>query len=282
MKICWLPHDTIGINEHDESTAKLAIKGENVDTVPSQIINESARHGEDSTNLAVNGGNVDADLTQDGGDDVEVAELAEDATYPDTDLPTSDNIIEIKNKLNPISLKESCLQCLASHTRNTQPPPLFGISVDFMAWNSSEKFNCSMVLPKFAHTVLCGFELIRPSPVIPSYNRQVILYNNVKVDSTVKEYLFKQVRNRKYKVMLDWINNDMINSWKPKPQESWQSIDPYSDLEDIGGTLSDSNENTASRESAKQSTTPLMVETSTSPYGLCKHKASKRSTNRPT
>ena len=56
------------------------------------------------------------------------------------------------------------------------------------------------------------------------YNTQVTLYDDVKVDSKVKEYLFKQAKHQKYQVVLDQLSVSVINNWKTKPKESWCDV----------------------------------------------------------
>ena len=129
--------------------------------------------------------------------------------------------------LNPISLKENCLQQSASSTHHLQPPSLLETAVYYMAWNLHILYRCSMILPKSAFTALHGIELICPSPLEPTYNIQVTLYDNIKVDSKVKEYLFKQAHKRKYKVVLNQLTNDVIQQWKPVTHESWNHLDPF-------------------------------------------------------
>ena len=141
--------------------------------------------------------------------------------------------------LNPCSLKETYLQCLSSNARSLKPPSLYELSIDFMAWNSTKRFNCSMLLPKSTFTINTTIELIRPPSNDPSYSTQVTLYDNMKVDSKVKEYLFKQAKTRKYAVTLNPISTDLINTLKASVHESWHDLDPYSGIEDIGDTSDD-------------------------------------------
>ena len=70
---------------------------------------------------------------------------------------------------------------------------------------------------------------------------QVSLYDDVMVDPAYKNYLLEQVRKRKYSTVLYKLTDEDINWWKPKQPESWELIDPYSDIEVIYSSGYDSS-----------------------------------------
>ena len=60
------------------------------------------------------------------------------------------------------------------------------------------------------------------------------------VDPAYKNYLLEQVHTWKYKTILNKLTEDDINKWKPKQPESWELIDPYSDIEVVYSSGNDS------------------------------------------
>ena len=125
--------------------------------------------------------------------------------------------------------------------------------------------------------LICKPKLICPPSTEPTYNTQVTLYNSIKVDSNVKEYLFKQAQNRKYKVVLNQLTEDVIKNWKPVTHERWMDLDPYLDIEDIGNDSSQDSE----LQNMDENLQSLEVETETPRYGLHQRKNTTRRSSRP-
>ena len=72
---------------------------------------------------------------------------------------------------------------------------------------------------------------------------QVKLYDDVKVDSRVCDYLLEQAQTRAYKVVVNKISQNIISHWSKPVCEPWQDIDPYSSLEEVNSLqASDTND----------------------------------------
>ena len=80
-----------------------------------------------------------------------------------------------------------------------------------------------------------------------------MLFDNVKINAVVHEYLHKKAWKRKYEVGMHRITSDTISQWKPIRLEPWETIDPYSSLEDIGNT----SHSTSDDESSSHTDPPL-------------------------
>ena len=55
----------------------------------------------------------------------------------------------------------------------------------------------------------------------------------------MKEYLLKQAKVRSYKVVINKLTPQTILEWSGKHKPTWQDLDPYSSLEDVGDTGND-------------------------------------------
>ena len=93
--------------------------------------------------------------------------------------------------------------------------------------------------------------------------KQVLLYDDMMVDSVYKNYLLEQVRIRKYKTVLKKLTEEDINRWKPKQPESWELIDPYSDIEVVYS--SDSNIESSCESTAEVANKPSEDQRDTEP-----------------
>ena len=192
-------------------------------------------------------------------------------------LDNRDNSVETTS---PITLKEDCLQCLASNINTARPATLLEICIDYMSWHSNVQFNCCMKLPTSASMKNLLVELMKVPHAASSDNRLVTLYNDLRVDRTVKDYLVNQVRKRDYVVVLRQIDDTIINSWKPRCREAWQDIDPYSDLEDVGSDTVP-NPTNISTEEEEEEQLPLEVETPINRYDLHERSKCQRTSDRP-
>ena len=101
----------------------------------------------------------------------------------------------------------------------------------------------------------------------------------------MKDYLFKQANEIKYSVILNKLNKNVIVGWKPKPKETWQDIDPYSDLKDIGddtGNDNDECQNTSTEDMPNDIVSHQNEdEAVTNCYGLRARKTKTRVSDRP-
>ena len=114
---------------------------------------------------------------------------------------------------------------------------LFAECVDYMSWHSEVYYQSSMKLPCSLQICDKVAELQRISTIpqrehVTVY-QQVKLYDNVRVDSRVRDYLLQQAQTRSYKVVVNKVSQDIISQWSKPVQESWQDIDPYSSLEEV-------------------------------------------------
>ena len=185
----------------------------------------------------------------------------------------ADNILDERAGLvlntNPISIKENCVYSLVRNMINKNPPSLFGICVDYISWNSTLTYNCSMKLPQSMNTATHMIKLVHHAP--QKYTpcpriRQVTLYDEVKIDPRVKDYLLQQACSRNYKVVLKKLTVQNINGWTTKPRNTWEHIDPYSDIKDIGDSIDMPNEHSSDEENLNDE--PIVTEKSTSRYSL--------------
>ena len=96
--------------------------------------------------------------------------------------------------------------------------------------------------------------------------KQVSLYGNINVDKKACDLWLSDVHKRKYVVMIPKLSEQQIDLLCNK-QPSWMSIDPYSDLEDVGDTSQDEEPEGPSE---------------SQPYSLRKHKCSGPLHSRPT
>ena len=55
----------------------------------------------------------------------------------------------------------------------------------------------------------------------------------------MKEYLLKQAKVRTYKVVINKLTPQTVLEWTGKHKPTWQDLDPYSSLEDVGDTGND-------------------------------------------
>ena len=143
---------------------------------------------------------------------------------------------------NPISFKISCIQRLMNSIPHTNPMSLFKTCVDVLSWNLDQYFPCTMELPWSLNTGTHVLELQRfKYQPLPNLNlSDVILYDHVCVHPLIKDLWLKQVNTWKYSVPLLKLTAAEITAWqKPTNANSWENIDPYSSLEDIGTTSSD-------------------------------------------
>ena len=70
--------------------------------------------------------------------------------------------------------------------------------------------------------------------------RDVVLYDHIKVNIRLRDYWMKQVTVQKYSIVLHKVSPSTIAQWQTKSNvKSWENIDPYSSLEDVGDTMSD-------------------------------------------
>ena len=118
--------------------------------------------------------------------------------------------------------------------------------MDYMSWDPSAKYNCSMMLPRHMNTASVMMELLdyQPGKTTPHVMiKQVRLYDDLLMDQRVKDYLLKQAKIRTYKVVLNKLMAQTMSDWSEKWKPSWQDLDPYSSLEDVGDTDSDTAPN---------------------------------------
>ena len=145
--------------------------------------------------------------------------------------------------LNPITLCEMCVSVLVASLQIRKPASLFATCVDFMSWNGKDRFPCSLLLPHSMDTSTQVMELRRINPTTTRVHIsdlcQVILYDNIKVNSVVCDYLFEQAHTRKYQVVVNKLSTNVIKQWERPRRESWMDIDLYSGLEDVGNTFSE-------------------------------------------
>ena len=85
---------------------------------------------------------------------------------------------------------------------------------------------------------------------------QVILYDNIKVNSVVCDYLLEQAHTHKYQVVVNKLMPNVITQWEQPSCESWMDIDPYSSLRDVGNTSSE--ESRSLPEPAPNASNPAM------------------------
>ena len=60
---------------------------------------------------------------------------------PDTTISYGNDLHSVASMLSPISLKHNCIQVLLENTVVLQPPSLYHLCVDFMAWNHDVYYN---------------------------------------------------------------------------------------------------------------------------------------------
>ena len=173
-------------------------------------------------NKTMKGGNIPTTGT------AHLKELAAEVSTPPPTFPTQ----------TPISLKSACLQTMVGCAlRPVKPMSLFAECVDYMSWHTEVYYQSSMQLPCSLQIQDKVAELQRISTLpkcehVTVYH-QVKLYDNVKVDSRVQDYLLQQAQTRSYKVVVNKISQDPILQWSAPARETWQDIDPYSSLEEV-------------------------------------------------
>ena len=159
---------------------------------------------------------------------------------------------DIATTTNPITLKENYVQAMLSNCKVSSPATLFYICTDYITWNPNVTYCCSMVLPCSMNTTRQVAVLQRICYVVETQSKnicQVTLYDNVKINTTVKEYWFEQASEHNYQVQLHQLTPTEIQHWtKPNIVTLWKDLDPYSSLEDIGDTSGD-NQDTVTSES---------------------------------
>ena len=210
---------------------------------------------------AVKGGNII--IGQPNTDSIDI--------NPNQDNTLNQNTVNTPME-NPITLKECCCQALIKSCIQTKPATLFSICVDYMSWDPSAKYNCSMMLPRHMNTASFMMELLdyQPEKTTPHVMiKQVLLYDDLLVDQRVKDYLLKQSKTRTYKVVLNKLMAQTMSDWSEKWKPSWQDLDPYSSLEDVGDTNSDTAPNNHD------------TQTSQTRYGLRVWQPLMRQSNRP-
>ena len=188
--------------------------------------------------------------------------ITSDLTLPNNNVVT---IVDTQ-LLNPVTLKESCCQLLVQSCIISKPPTLFSICVDYISWSPNTHYNCSMLLPKHMNTATIMMELLdhTAEPISPHVKIiQVRLYDNIPVNPRVKKYLLDQAKLQSYQVILCKLSDQTIYHWSHKANPTWQDIDPYSGLEDIGS----SDMSITQREEASTSSTQ---------YSLREHSTRKK------
>ena len=144
--------------------------------------------------------------------------------------------------MNPVALKESCCQKLVQCCVISKPPTLFSICVDYISWHTNEHYKCSMLLPRHMNTATFMMELLdhKPEQTSPHVKiKQVKLYDNLLIDPRVKQYLLEQAKSWNYQVVIQKLSDQTISEWSDRQKPTWQDIDPYSGLEDIGSSDAD-------------------------------------------
>ena len=107
-----------------------------------------------------------------------------------------------------------------------------------------------MVLPWSIKTTRHVLELQRINYTTKSDTMdkgQVTLYDNIKVNSSVKAYWIEQAKQCKYEVQLNQLTQNEIGRWtKQEISPSWEDLDPYSSLEDVDDTSDDNKDSSTS------------------------------------
>ena len=154
--------------------------------------------------------------------------------------PDSDDVVDANiQHLSPVTLKESCCQVLVESSIISKPATLFSTCVDYISCPPNEYYKCSMLLPRHMNTPNYRMELLdhRPEQTLPLVIiKQVRLYDDLLVDPRVKKYLLDQATACKYQVVVHKLSDQTISTWSHKQEPSWQDIDPYLSLEDIGSS----------------------------------------------
>ena len=199
------------------------------------------------THMPLNGGNSDdPNITYDmeaKGANID-RDAEQDNPSPEQSSPTNMPILigNIEETASPVGLKKSCILSLMDSIPHTNSMSLFETCVDILSLNSEIHFTCSMVLPWSLTTGIRVLELqrIKYQPLLKPHLVDVILYDHVHVHPLIKNLWLKQVNTWKYSVPLSRLTAAEIKAWQPSANvNSWDNIDPYSCLEDIGMTSSD-------------------------------------------
>ena len=157
-------------------------------------------------------------------------------------------ILTGSNRLNPIKLKENCIYTIANSIKNGKPPFLMELCADAMSWSPHISYRCNLTLPKTASTQHIKFKLKRMNayPHVFGYPRKLTpRYEDVRVDKTYKDLVLRDLKTWKYTVILNRISETTIAKWQPPHKESWELIDPYLSLEEVGDTTSDETDREA-------------------------------------
>ena len=170
--------------------------------------------------------------------------LTTEANDSATTMDNVDDLMTPQNSddaVSPIKLKKACIQTLLQSVPHTDPMSLFKTCLDVMSWNSEQYFPGNLLLPWSLNTSTHVMELkritLQPSPT-PKL-ADVILYDHVRVHSLIKKLWLRQVSVWKYSVPLNKLTATQIAAWQNQStNNSWENIDPYSSLEDIGSTSS--------------------------------------------
>ena len=83
------------------------------------------------------------------------------------------------------------------------------------------------------HTHVIELLNVKPKPTPRNATPMVHVYNNVYVEREVYDLWLLDAKKWKYTTLVLKLTKDSIKLWK-KPELSWQDIDPYSSLEDVG------------------------------------------------
>ena len=130
---------------------------------------------------------------------------------------------------------------------------LFAECVDYMSWHSETHYPGAMQLPCSLQIRDKIAELQRIS-MLPHQKHltvyhQVKLYDDVKVDSRVRDYLLEQAQTRTYKVVVNKISQEIVSHWSKPVCKPWQDIDLYSSLEEVDSSqVSEADEDVLSED----------------------------------
>ena len=174
------------------------------------------------------------------------------------DIPMSTEEVTSLTTSNPVTLKTFCIQRINAAVTRTKPKTLMEYCIDFMSWNDQLVYPCCMQLPCSLNTNRHVAELqqIQAHPTEGTSLNESILYDHLKINTIVKDLWVQQAINRTYSVPIKKLTETEIVSWKPRSRtNTWEDIDPYSDLEDVGSSSESEhpsdkmNESTSSTES---------------------------------
>ena len=104
-----------------------------------------------------------------------------------------------RNGLNPITLKENCIQSMLKHCVTSSLPSLFFSCVDFISWNPTVRYDCNLKLPCTMNTIRHVVELQCIQYIDESLENRielVTLYDHIKVNTAAKKYWFADANKR--------------------------------------------------------------------------------------